>query len=220
MASKARKAFDLNVKDVKRLLEIHTDVGGDAKGRRYGLEVLNRSAIVLITAVWEAYCEDISAEALHHLVSNVSSGSALPKELKKKIVTDITDDKNELAMWDLADAGWKTRVLARLTALTQERNRRLNTPKSDQIDKLFDAAIGLSSVSSAWRWKSMSVSQARAKLDKFVSLRGDIAHRGGAVSGVTKAQVTDYLKHVGTLVSKTGGSVNKHVKNASGKALW
>jgi len=118
MASSAQQAFDLNVKDVERLLEIHADVGGDAKGRRYGLEVLNKSAIVLITAVWEAYCEDIAAEALEHLVNNVSSGSALPKKLKKKIVTDIEAEENELAMWDLADDGWKTRVLKRLTALT------------------------------------------------------------------------------------------------------
>lgn len=146
MASQARKAFDQNVKDVDRLLEVHADVGGDAQGRRFGLEVLNKSAIVLITAIWEAYCEDLAAEALEHLVTNVSSGSALPKDLKKKIATDIKADQNDLAMWDLADAGWKARAEARLASLMAERNRRLNTPKSEQIDELFAAAIGLSSV--------------------------------------------------------------------------
>ena len=220
MASKARKAFDRNVQDVKRLLEIHTDVGGDAKGRRVGLEVLNKSAIVLITAIWEAYCEDVAAEALEHLVANVPSGSALPKELKKKIAGDITAVKNELGMWDLADAGWKDCARARLESLTEERNRRLNTPKSNQIDELFNAAIGLSRVSGAWRWQKMSVSQARAKLDKFVTLRGAIAHRGGAASSANKSQVTDYLKHATKLVAKTGGRVNKHVMSATGKALW
>lgn len=220
MASEARQAFDRNVKDVERLLEIHADVGGDAQGRRFGLEVLNKSAIVLITAVWEAYCEDVAAEALEHLVANVSSGAVLPKELKKKIATDITADKNELAMWDLADAGWKTRARARLASQTEERNRRLNTPKSDQIDELFDATIGLPSVSGAWRWKGMSVSQARAKLDKFVTLRGAIAHRGTAAFSVKKVQVTAYLKHVTRLVAETGGRVNAHVKSATGKPLW
>ena len=220
MASKARKAFDRNVQDVERLLEIHGDVGGDAQGRRFGLEVLNKSAIVLITAVWEAYCEDVAAEALEHLVANVSSGSALPKELKKKIAAEIKADKNEVAVWDLADSGWKARVRERLASLAEERNRRLNTPKSAEIDKLFDAAIGLSSVSGAWRWKKMSVSQARAKLDNFVTLRGAIAHRGGAASSVKKVQVTNYLKHVKRLVSKTGGEVNTHVKSATGKPLW
>ncbi len=146
MASQARKDFDRNVKDVERLLELHASVGGDAQGRRFDLEVLNKSAIVLITAIWEAYCEDIAAEALEHLVTNVSSGSQLPKDLKKKIANDIKADLNDLAMWGLADAGWQECTRARLASLTEERNRRLNTPKPDQIDELFSAAIGLAKV--------------------------------------------------------------------------
>jgi hypothetical protein len=220
MASEARRAFDRNAKDVERLLEIHADVGGDAQGRRFGLEVLNKSAIVLITAIWEAYCEDVAAEALQHLVGNAPSGSKLPKELKKKIAGDIRADPNDLAMWDLADGGWKARAEARLSSLMEERNKRLNTPKSDHIDELFANAIGLPGLSGAWRWPKMSVPQARAKLDKFVTLRGDIAHRGAAASSVKKAQVTDYLKHVKRLVAKTGGRVNAHVKRATGKPLW
>lgn len=220
MASKARQAFDRNVKDVERLLEIHADVGGDAKGRRFGLEVLNKSAIVLITAVWEAYCEDVAAEGINHLVAHVASGIDLPKELKKKIAAEIKADLNELAMWDLADGGWKTRVQARLAAMTKDRNKKLNTPKSAQIDELFAAAIGLPNVSTSWHWKKMSVSQAKKKLDDFVSLRGAIAHRGAAASRVSKAQVTDYLQHVTSLVGKTGGRVNGHVKKATGKTLW
>lgn len=220
MASQARQAFDDNAKDVKRLLKIHADFGGDAQGRRFGLEVLNKSAIVLITAIWEAYCEDIAAEALQHLVGNVPSGSKLPKELKKKIASDIKADPNDLAMWDLADGGWKARAEARLSSLMEERNRRLNTPKSDQIDELFANTIGLRGLSGAWHWTKMPAAQARTKLDKFVTLRGDIAHRGAAASSVTKVQVTDYLNHVTRLVRKTGGRVNTHVRRATGKALW
>jgi hypothetical protein len=220
LASKARAAFDKSAKDVERLLEIHGDVGGDAQGRRFGLEVLNKSAIVLITAVWEAYCEDIAAEALEHLIANVASGSQLPKDLKKRIVADIKGDPNELAMWDLADAGWQGRVRARLASITAERNRRLNTPKAKQIDELFAAAVGLPTVSDAWRWKRMSAAKARAKLDDYVTLRGAIAHRGAAASSIKKAQVADYFGHVKRLVGRTGGRVNSHVKSVTGKSLW
>jgi hypothetical protein len=220
MPSKARIAFDKNARDVERLLEIHSDVGGDAKGRRFGLEVLNKSAIVLFTAIWEAYCEDVAAEALDHLVAKVPSGTALPKELKKRVVVDIRSDKNDLAMWELADNGWKARVRARMKTWTTERNRRLNTPKTEQIDELFATAIGLVDVSDAWRWKKMSATKAKEKLDKYVTLRGAIAHRGAAASAVKKAQVEDYFSHVKRLVSKTGGSVNAHVKSATGKSLW
>jgi hypothetical protein len=220
LPSNARTAFDSNAHDVERLLEIHAHVGGEAQGRRFDLDVLNKSAIVLITAVWEAYCEDIAAEALEHLVANVSKGSLLPKELKKRIVGDIKGDSNELAMWDLADDGWKGRVQARLVALTADRNRRLNTPKTEQIDELFEAAIGLPVVSNSWRWRKMSITTAKEKLDYYVTLRGAIAHRGAAASTVKKSGVTDYFKHVKRLVDITAERVDSHVESVTGKHLW
>ena len=53
MPSKAKKAFDDNANDIKRLLEIHLQFGGSKQGRRRQLEVLNKSGIVLITSFWE-----------------------------------------------------------------------------------------------------------------------------------------------------------------------
>lgn len=220
MSSEARSAFDKSAEDVERLLEIHSDYGGNAQGRRFQLEVLNKSAIVLITAIWEAYCEDVATEALDHLVRNVSDAASLPKELKKRIAKEIKGNSDELAMWNLADSGWKTQVRARLSTLTSERNRRLNTPKSEGIDQLFSSAIGLMKVSDSWRWKRMSPEQARRKLDKYVDLRGAIAHRGKAATSIKKAQVEDYFDHVKQLVSKTGGKVNSFVRHVTGKSLW
>jgi hypothetical protein len=49
MASKARNAFDENMEDVARLLALHEGAGVNGPGRRYGLEVLNKSAVVLLT---------------------------------------------------------------------------------------------------------------------------------------------------------------------------
>jgi hypothetical protein len=218
--SKARKAFDSNARNIERLIEIHGDVGGDEQGRRFGLEVLNKSAIVLITAIWEAYCEDIASEALEHLVANTSDASKLPKELKKTIASEVKADLHELAVWKLADTGWRDVARARLAALTIDRNFKLNTPKSNQIDGLFLDAIGLKEVSKTWKWKKMSAIKARAKLDRYITLRGEIAHRGDTASSVKKIDVTDYFQHVKRLVAKTGGEVNSHVKNATGKTLW
>jgi hypothetical protein len=183
--------------------------------------VLNKSAIVLITAIWEAYCEDIAAEALAHIVANVARGSKLPTDLKKKIASELkTPNRNDLAVWDLADDGWKTVVQARLAQLTAERSRKLNTPKSANIDELFATAIGLPSVSSAWRWGGMPAARARTKLDKYITLRGAIAHRGKSATGCKKWQVTDYFRHVRQIGSRTGGQVNSFVKRVTGKRLW
>src|ERR1700687_238438 len=203
MPSKARRTFEKSAEDVKRLLEIHRDLGGSAKGRRHQLEVLNKSAIVLITAIWEAYCEDIAAEALDHLVSYARSASALPKELKKQVAKELKDDSHELAVWNLADANWKQVVKARLQKLTDERNWGFNTPKSSPIEKLFLESLGLPALSSAWHWQGMTSARAKKKLDDYVALRGAIAPRGSAASSCKKAAVEDYFDHVERLAVKT-----------------
>lgn len=179
MASAARKAFGQNCDDIDRLLEIHGDLGGDAPGRRRRLEVLNKSAIVLITAVWEAYCEDIVAEGLKHLVANAATSGALPKALRKQIVKELGAEADELAVWQLADTGWRAVLEVRVDRLAEERNRRLNTPKTGQINELFLTGLGIPKISATWNWKGMTKTSAEAKLDRFIELRGTIAHRGG-----------------------------------------
>jgi hypothetical protein len=220
MPSKARQAFDRNAEDIDRLLEIHQGLGGDARGRRFKLEVLNKSAVVLITAIWEAYCEDLAAEALEHMVTHLKDASALPKVLKKRIAKELKADANEIAVWQLADAGWKAKIKARLVALAEERNRKLNTPKSESIDQLFSDAIGLPVVSVAWRWKKMTSDTAKKKLDDYVTLRGAIAHRGKGSATCKKAEVEDYFDHLKRLVGKTGGRVNTFVRSVTGSPLW
>ncbi len=221
MTSQARKRFDENAGDIERLLELHEEKGGTLPGRRRGLEVLNKSAIILITSFWEAYCEDIAAEGLEHIVQHGTSSTALPKEIKKLVAKELKSDTNDLAVWALCGDGWKDILKNRLKNLQEQRNRRLNTPKTQNVDELFVQAVGLSSVSSSWRWaKKMTVTRAREKLDKLVTLRGEIAHRGIAAKTVTKVQVEDYFDFIKSLVSKTGGAVNAHVRTVTGKDLW
>ncbi|WP_157408227.1 HEPN domain-containing protein [Actinoplanes sp. N902-109] len=220
MASNARRAFDSNCKDVEKLLDVHAQLTGIARGRRHDVEVLNKSAIVLITSFWEAYCEDIAAEALDHLVKNCPSSDSLPADLKKVVAKELEIEKHDLAVWRLSGDGWRTVISDRLDQMQEERNKRLNTPKSGQIDDLFQKALGIAQISSSWRWKGMSAAHARLKLDKYVSLRGAIAHRGSASASVKKADVTDYYQHIKDLVGKTGGRVNTATKKTTGLALW
>ena len=221
MGSKARKRFDDNAVDIERLLELHVESGGTSPGRRRGLEVLNKSAIVLITSFWEAYCEDIAAEGLENIVKHGASSDSLPKEIKQSIAKELKSDLNELAVWSLCGDGWKEVLKNRLERLQEQRNKRLNAPRTQNIDDLFLQALGLSSVSSSWRWaKKMTATRAREKLDKYITLRGEIAHRGVAAKSVTKAQVEDYFDFIKGLVAKTDGAVNYHARKVTGRLLW
>lgn len=221
MPSQARKRFDENAVDIERLLELHSEKGGTLPGRRRGLDVLNKSAIILITSFWEAYCEDVAAEGLEHIVKHGISSDSLPKEIKQIVAKELKSDPNDLAVWALCGDGWKKILKNRLSDLQEQRNKRLNTPKTQNVDDLFVKALGLSSVSSSWRWATkMTATRAREKLDRYVTLRGEIAHRGIAAKSVTKAQVEDYFDFIKSLVSKTGGAVNAYVRKITGKPLW
>ncbi len=221
MPSEAQKSLDANLADIQRLLDLHTMVGGTAKGRRYRLEVLNKSAIVLITAYWEAYCEDIAAEALAHIVTHARSSDVLPNELKKQLAKELKQSLHELEVWKISDRGWKTYLSDQLEKLREERNRQINTPKTEQIDLLFRQAVGIAKISSSWKWsKKMTVNRATGKLDKYVTLRGDIAHRGKGTVTVKKAQVEDYFDFIKNLATKTGGAVNSHVEKITRRPLW
>ena len=220
MASKARNAFDQSCQDINRLLEIHGKEGVQAKGRRFQLEVLNKSAIVLIAAVWEAYCEDIVGEGIEHLVVHSASASFLSKTIRKAIANELKCDKDELAIWQIADNGWKAVLKSRLTRMQEVRARKLNTPKSENIRLLFSDGLGIDDISKGWKWEKMSSDQAAKKLDNYITLRGEIAHRGAAATAVTKYDVEDFLNHVKRLVAKTGKQVNQYVKQNTGKSLW
>ena len=125
----------------------------------------------MVTAYWEAYCEDIAAEAVAHIVKHTKSSSLLPEELKKQLAKELKAAPHELEVWKIADRGWEKYLSDRLEQLKEKRNRELNTPKTAQIDDLFFKALGIKTISASWKWKRMSANQAGAKLDKYVTLR-------------------------------------------------
>src|SRR5262249_14403278 len=105
--------------------------------------------IVLITTYWEAYCEDVAAEALKHIVTHADSSDGLPKGLKKRIGKEVSKTQNDLEVWKLSDSGWKSYLTNRLATLQEERNRKLNTPRATNINELFVEALGISKISSS-----------------------------------------------------------------------
>lgn len=220
MPTQARRAFDKNCEDVERLLEVHALIAGSGAGRKHQVEVLNKAAVVLITAFWEAYCEDLAAEALEFLVDNAPDTSKLPKELRKRVAKELEADKNELAVWQVAGDGWRAVLTQRLARLQVERNWNLNTPKSAKLDALFLDALGISDLSSGWSWQGMSSEDATTKLNDYVSLRGEIAHRGASATAVRKSDVTGYYELVKKLVGRTGALVKKELKVSTGKSLY
>lgn len=71
MSSQALAALTDRLRDVDQLLDAHRVVGGDNRGRRFDLEGLNRAAVLMLSAHFEGYLEDLMAEALAALNSRL-----------------------------------------------------------------------------------------------------------------------------------------------------
>lgn len=206
-----------NRADVDRLMQLHRDISGSAPGRKYGVAVLNKSAVVLLCAAWEAYCEDIVSEVVQHYVDHAPDANALPTTLRKQIATELHADK--MKMWTLADGGWRAVLESRLTQLKIERDRKLNTPKTSQIKALFADHAGYSDITTQWHWQSRTVESACDELDAFVTLRGAIAHRVEADSAVRKTAVTRYTRFIGRLVQCIDSAMVTHAHGVTDHRL-
>lgn len=217
----AHERFDRGLTDVDRLMAIHAELGGSKRGQRVGLEPLNRSAIVLLVAVWEGFVEDIAAQALESLVDAAADPDHLPARLRATVAKEIKSDPHQLAGWKLAGDKWKTHLRARLSSYADVRARGLNTPDSQRVKTLFDETLGLEDVTTAWHWSHMSVKGAQAKLDELIKRRGDVAH-GGEPSGpatVKKVEVNAYRSHLLHLVETTEKEVNNYLSASNAQEI-
>lgn len=215
MSSQAQTRFEQNLNDIERLLEVHRELTGDDVGRRSGVEVLNKSAVVLVCARWEAFVEDLCTEAADVIATRLSDHSRLPELLRKHISLSIANDKNELARWDLAGDGWRNQVKVRAKAEADK----LNTPKSKNINDLFDTALGLENIIECWRWQKMSQERAVELLDEYVSIRGDIAHMNAGLRPIKKTDVSAFVKHTDHLVRVTAVRIDGFVSGILGEGL-
>ncbi len=200
-------------------MEIHGEIGhGSGTRGNPGprVEVLNRSAIVLTTAIWEGYCEEVAAEALRHLIDH----SADPKRLPKRLRAQVSAELNPEQAWQLAGDGWKKYLAARLATYAEKRAREFNTPASKRVDELMLEAIGLDKITDAWKWPPTTASKSRNKLDGWVQLRQDIAHGSGAAKPVRKKTVESYRTHVGRLVERTDAAVDAYLLQETGQSFF
>lgn len=107
MPSKAKIKFVKNTYDLERLFTIHADVSGEGTGRRHGVEVLNKSAVVLITACLEAYIEDLVKESFEFLIKNCDDPSKIPNKVKTSALGPFKHSNDPTEVWEIAGTGWK-----------------------------------------------------------------------------------------------------------------
>ncbi|MGE4160044.1 MAG: HEPN domain-containing protein [Planctomycetota bacterium] len=203
MSSNSYGTFQYNLVDVDRLVESHAALSGTGLGRR-GLGHITRSGVVMLCAAWEMYTEQVLLEGLDFLVNRVASPDQLPKSVQKKLSSYVREHKNELKPLHLAGDGWKTILIEYATSKTNA----LNTPKSGNLNELYNSFIGIDQISDSW-------SRTATFVDTFVGVRGDIAHRGRHADYITIPQLSDYRDGICLCVKETDNAISQHIKAVS-----
>lgn len=212
MAKKQRtsafRTFLENMREVRRLLQIHGQLGGKGPGRRWGSEVLNKSAVVLLVACWEAYLEDVVAFAFDAGLAQCEKPLHFSKEVTRRVGSALREAKDERRIWDIAGDGWKVVLLEHRTKTIQN----FHNPNSQSVDDFFLRALGMKSISRCWHWTGMSEQRAKEKLDKIVNVRGSIAHRVQHSTAIHLNKVKSYQGHIRRLVQHTDAEIRVRLK--------
>ncbi len=220
MSSIAKQNFDQNKQDVASLWAIHQEIAGAGPGRKRDVEVINRSAMIFITACWESYIEDVAKESFEFILQHMTGAQSVPAKLKAFVAAPYLEQKDPRKVWELADSGWKTILIGRKNEILNEWLGHFNTPKTAQIDQLFEELLGLKRLSNCWHWQRVNNEAAKKKLDDYVTIRGNIAHRIRHSGAVYKNWGIGYLRHTEGLVHCTDQKMREYVNGLVGTYPW
>jgi hypothetical protein len=185
--------FEANILEVKRLREIHKSLTGNLPGRKHNVEVLNKSAVVLLVACWEAFVEDLATAAFNFVLANAADHTSFPNDVLALSSRRLKAAADNREVWRLAGTGWRDVLVAHKDELFKDHIGKLNTPKPKQIDSLFASLLGIPSLSVRWRWHNVPAAKNITRLNELIELRGAIAHRVAASKAVHRKTIQEYL---------------------------
>ena len=191
-----------NMSEVARLMDIHKAVAGAGPGRKRDVQILNKSAVIITLACWEAYVEDLAKNAFEHMLNVADDPSVFPEHVLAMAGKRIVK-AGALDVWSLADEGWKAALSVHKSEILNKYivKGSFNTPSCDNIDRLYSELVGLTSASNEFYWPGMSNDKARQKLQNLIELRGEIAHRVESSTAVYKKDVEAYQKFIKRLAT-------------------
>ena len=217
-ASRASITFHESSDDIRSYFTLGQLLKGQPASIKH-LENVSRGVYVLISALWESYCEDLALEAAEVLVSSSVTPDDLPAALARRIAIELRSDKHELSPWKLAGDGWRELALSRVAHIA--RDTIFNSPKPAQVDQLFDRAIGLSDISAQWPESGEeSEPDVRVALQNHIERRGEIAHGFRPRPTITKRRVSQFFQLTRQLVYSTDGLVGSFLEDKTGVHPW
>jgi hypothetical protein len=208
------------LRETLRLTDIHTTLTGSKRGRRRDVDILNRSAIVLVVACWESYIEDLARSAFEHLLLKAETPTIFPTKVLNLAGAELRTSQDSRRIWDLAADGWRRVLVSHRDRVLAEFLDSFHTPRPEKVNRLFEHLIGLRDLSQQWKWRRSSASYVNKRLDDLVSLRGSIAHRVSAGRYVYKSEVQEAAHLVQRLAAVSSNRVRAFLVTRSPEDPW
>jgi hypothetical protein len=212
--------FFKNLKQVHRLLEIHAKIAGAGPGYKHDVEVLNKSAIVLLIACWESFVEDLAETAFTILLRRAKNHQVFSKKVLAESAKALKESHNPCHIWDLAGEGWRSVLKKHKLEVFKKYTGKLNTPRPAQVGALYESLLGMKSLPANWHWQGMSARSSAKKLNELVELRGTIAHRVEASRKIRMGDVRGYIDFVNRISVETSNGVRALILAKTGKSPW
>lgn len=212
--------FTENLKEVDQLMKIHAQITGKGRGRRANVQTLNKSAIVLTTAVWETFIEELVSASFDFMISNANDHKVIPYSVLTRASAELKNDKDARRVWELADSGWKEILRKYKRGILQKEIDYFHVPRPENINELYEKLIGFQNVTSNWKWRGKSNEQAKQTLNDYIDLRGSIAHKLKSDKNVLKKDVVYYRRFLNCLATITHNRVNAYLRANTRKKAW
>ncbi|MGW4249076.1 HEPN domain-containing protein [Nocardia sp. NPDC004722] len=178
---------------------------------------LNIAAVVFIVTAWEAYVEDLVDDAASQLGMDIESFDELPNRVKSVISEGIRKNPPTWNPANIVEDGWRDVVYD--NAHRRIKGGAFNTPKAENVDRLFYDTIGMKCVSDSWHWQGVKHGEPAKLLNRTIEIRGAIVHRGRHTRPLELQMVRRFGANVKKLVECTENAVNNYKVLITGKPL-
>lgn len=208
MPSKAYDVFRLSLlADVDALITAHKTLSTGNKGRQ-ALGHITRSSLVLLCAAWEYYVEMVTCNIANYYGDKVSF-EKLDNSVKSSLVSYLQDKNKGAMLVQCITHGWAKVLLQ----LVDSKAQILNTPKADRVIELFSIiGIDLNDF--------FNQEERKAKIDNFVSRRGETAHKGGEAKYPSIKYVKEHRNYIAELVQSLDDLITLELRAKYNKAPW
>lgn len=200
MPSVAYTEYTKNLKDVHRLIVLHRNISGNDRGKR-GLGHLTRGGLLLLCAAWERYIETVLVEGAEFLCSKLTPFTDLPAGPQQNVRDYVNSNETPWTPVQLSTNDWKLIYVSAINAKVGK----LNTPKHEKIKPLFTKYLALPDIGACWT-KGTTI------IDDFVSLRGEVAHRGREGRYIQFKLLTDHESLIKQYAIETDNQLSDHLR--------